>query len=326
MTTPFIQDLDYFDRKISKMWITGQGKTFVTHGDGAGNQGVWNAAGQVAGIYDAPVKTTWKTSAFQEGSTHRATKRLHRDMMLGFHITQTLLAKGQDADRSAEENESRFRQIFEYTEDPWDDDPEPTTLHIETEQSGERMIDVFLHDTPQFEADLDPISQQYFGLILPLRAGKPSWYEDDVVTTASSDATSATLQIEVSNPTDQPMAHQWILTRATWEVPDVSWRGGRNARTPGGTFASRTITVPVGDTQGGCVVSLDRSEDYMVRDVHYTNMLPLLGGKLFKHTVPPYTQSQTLTISYTNAPAGGAMAQLVQPRHWSRPWGLEHAE
>lgn len=323
MTNPFIQDLDFFDRKISKMWFTGQGEEFVTHGDGAGNQGVWNAAGQVKGVWDAPVKTTWKSSAFQEGSTYRSSKRLHRDMELGFHITHTLQARGQDHDRSAEENESEFRKIFEYQPDEWELDPEPTTLHIETAQSGERKLDVLLHDTPVFEPDLDPVSQQYFGLILKLRAGKPMWYEDDVVTQASSGSSAATLQITVSNPTDQPMPHNWILTRATWSIPDVSWRGGRYARTPGGTFASRTITVPVGDAQGGCVISLDRAEDLMVRDVNYTNMLPLLGGKLFKHVIPPYTQPQTLTVSYTGAPAGGAMVQLVQPRRWSRPWGLE---
>lgn len=323
MTTPFLTDLDYFDRKINKMWITGGGGTFVTHGQGAGAQGVWNGKGQVQGLWDAPVQTTWKSSAFQEGSTHRATKRLHRDVMLGFHITQTLLAAGQDADASAEENESAFRKIFEYAEDPWDDDPEPTTLHVDTEQSGERMLDVLLHDTPQFTSDIDPIQQQYFNLILPLRAGQPSWYEPDHVSTVSSASSSATLQIEVSNPTDQPMKHSWILTRAIWQVPDVSWRGPKYNRSPGGTFASREIEVPVGEAQGGCVVSLDRLEDLMVRDLHYTNMLPLLGGKLFKHVVPPYTQPQNLTISYTGAPAGGAMAQLVQPRRWSRPWGLE---
>ncbi len=323
MTNPFIQDLDYFDRKIQKMWFTGKGSTFVTHGEGAGAQGVWNAAGQVQGIYDAPVKTTWKSSAFQEGSTYRSSKRLHRDMDLGFHITHTLLAKGQVADRSAEENESLFRKIFDYSLDEWEEDPEPTTLHIQTAQSGERKIDVLLHDTPVFDADVDPVAQQYFGLILKLRSGKPMWYSDTVITQASSASTSATLSITVSNPTDQPMKHQWILTRANWSIPDPSWRGGRGARSPGGVFASRTIDVPVGSEQGGCVISLDRNEDLMVRDVHYTNMLPLLGGKLFKHVIPPYTQQQTLTLSYTGAPAGGAMAQLVQPRLWSRPWGME---
>jgi hypothetical protein len=315
MTNPFIVEPDYFDRKITRMYFTGYGsQTFVTHGEGAGEQGVWNAAGQVQGLWDAPVKTTWKTGAFQDGSTMKAKKVLHRDLTLGFHITET-----RNPAQTAEQNESEFRKLFDYEVDQWDDDPEPTTLHVETEQSGERKIDLLLSDTPVFEPELDPIMQQYFNLVLKLRAGQPMWYEDPVIKTAAASSASATLQIEVENPTDQPLRHKWILTRADWQVPDVSWKGARNRRYPGGVYSKRAIPVSV---QNGCVISLNRQE-LMVRDVNYTNMLPTLGGMLFKHVIPPYTPKQTLTISYTNAPAGGAMAKLVQPRLWSRPWGLE---
>jgi hypothetical protein len=106
-------------------------------------------------------------------------------------------------------------------------------------------------------------------------------------------------------------------------VPDFSWKGGRYNRRPGGAYKDRVIPMPaITDAQGGCVVSLDQ-KDLMVRDVHYTNMLPLLGGKYFMHVIPPYTPKTLLPVSYTNAPAGGAMIQCVQPRRWSRPWGLE---
>ena len=56
MTSPFIPNPDYFERKILGMWITGQGRIFHTHGDQKGTEGVWNAQGQVKGIWDAPVE------------------------------------------------------------------------------------------------------------------------------------------------------------------------------------------------------------------------------------------------------------------------------
>lgn len=318
---PFIDDPDFFDRKITRLWFSGggNGATFVTHGEGGGAEGIWNAQGQCRGIYDAPVKTTWKTGAFQEGSSQKAKKVLHRDLELGFHCVETRVPP-----RSAEDNESEFRKIFDYEVDEWDDEPEPTTLHLETDRSGERRLDVLLSESPIFDPDQDPIEQQYINLLLKLRAGQPMWYEDDVITSFSSGASAASGFIEVENPTDQPMRHKWILTRATWTLPDFSWKGGKYRRRPGGTSKDRTIQMfPITDVMGGVVVSLDTINDLMVRDLGYTNCLPLLGGKFFQFVVPPYTPKQFLPLSYVDAPAGGAMAQLVQPRRWSRPWGME---
>lgn len=322
-SNPFVDDFDYFDRKINRMWFTGgvNGDEFVTHGErslGAGDKGVWNATGQVRGIYDAPVKTTWKTGAFQDGSTQKSKKFMQRDMEVGFHVTETMAPQV-----SAEENESEFRKIFDYDVDEWDDDPEPTTLHIDTDLSGERRLDVLLSEAPICEPDVDPVEQQYFNLLLKLRAGQPFWYEDDVVTRFSSGSSADEGVIIISNPTDLPMRHKWILTRATWTLPDFSWKGGKYKRRPGGVNAARTILLPpLTDAQGGAVVSLDQ-KDLMIRDLRYTNLLPLLGGKFFTYVVPPYTPQTRLPISFTGAPDGGAMAQLVQPRRWSRPWGQE---
>jgi len=324
VVNPFIKDPDFFDRKIRSMWFTGRGMRFDTHGDGGGLQGVWNLTGQVKGIYDAPVKTTWKSGAFQEGSTQRAVKRLHRDMLLGFGIVET-------PGRGAEDNESDFRSIFEYEVDEYDDDPEPTTLHVDTDRSGERRLDVLMYDTPESEPDIDPMDQQYFELIMKVRAGQPNWYEldpatgKDYTTTFSAGSASAEGFIEVYNPTDLDIRQDWILTRAQWNIPDVSWKGAKTHRRPGGQWGGRIIPMnPITDIQGGARISLDGSK-LMVRDNNYTNALPVLlpNNMRFMHKIPAYTQRQVLPISYTGAPAGGAMAKLVTPRRWSRPWGLE---
>ena len=99
-------------------------QTFHVYPYSACVEGVFLAADQVDNIYDAPVKTTWKSGAFQVGSTQKAVKYLHRDMMLGFHIKENA--------HSYELNESSFRQIFSYQIDPWDPAATPTTLAVQT--------------------------------------------------------------------------------------------------------------------------------------------------------------------------------------------------
>lgn len=285
---------------------------FHVHGDQAGSEGVWLAKGQVQGIYDAPVQTTWRTGAFQEGSTQKGRKYLHRDMVLGFHI--------KDTTNTYELNESVFRQIFEYEPDPWDSGWTPTTIEVETELSGVRKLDVLMWETPEFESDLDPQMQQHGNLILKLRAGQPFWYSDDVFTSFASTSTSASGTIGVSNPTDQVMYHKWVLTQATWTLPDFSWSGGRGTRA---ASSSRTISgITVTSSNGGAVVDLDRQE-LMFRDANNTNILAQLAGKFFEYPIPPYTPLRFLPVSYSGAPSGGATVQLRQPRRWSRPWGLE---
>jgi hypothetical protein len=295
---------------------------FHVHGERAGTEGVWLGKGQVEGIYDAPVKTTYKSSAFQVGSKQKAKKWLHRDMLLGCHVVDTAFA-------TYSVNDSEFRKLFDYEEDFWDDDYEPTTVELETEMSGVRNIDVLLHETPRFAADIDPQKQQYGNLILPLRAGQPMWYEKHETMSGhwedSFSALTATGSgtVTVYNPTDQVMYQKWILTQATWELPDYQWVGGRGEREPGGSQASRTVSdIEVTALNGGAVVDLDGNE-LMFRDANDTNILGQLAGQFFNFPIPPYTPPTDLPVSYTGAPGGGAMVRLVQPRMWSRPWGLE---
>jgi hypothetical protein len=303
------------DPGIVAIRIVRGGTVFHVHGDQAGAEGVSLAAGQVEGLYDAPVKTTWKTGAFQEGSWQKYAKWLHRDLSLGFHIRDTLT--------QYELNESKFRQCFDYQLDPWEDPPTVTTIEVETTLSGVRKLDVLMYEAPVFASDLDPLMQQYGNLIFKLRAGQPFWYQDDLVTTFTSTAASATGTIVAQNPTDRIAYHKWILTRATWSLADWQWIGGRGARAPGGANGSRAVSnIVVSDVNGGATVDLDR-QNLMFRDANDTNILGQLAGQFFLYPIPPYTPWTQLDIVYTAAPAGGAMAQLVIPQRWERPWGLE---
>lgn len=282
---------------------------FHVHGDQAGAEGVFLAQGQVQGLYDSPVKTTWRAGAFQVGATFRGRRFEHRDLVLGFHIKETAT--------SWEFNDSEFRRAFDFETDPWDTGYEPTVVEVETELSGVRRLNVLLHEAPDFDAPVDPIQQQHGNLILKLRAGEPFWYSDDIVSEFTGSGASGSGVVTVSNPSDQIAYHKWVLSPATWTLPDRPWSGPKNARTPTG---SRNVSgIAITEANGGAVVDLDRSE-LMFRDVAGTNLLAQLAGKFFEYPIPPYTPATELPVSYTGGPAN---LQVRVPQRWSRPWGME---
>lgn len=290
-------------------------RVFHVHGDRAGEEGVWLAAGQVHGLYEAPVRTTWKTGAFQDGSWQKARKWLHRDITLGFHIRDTFT--------SYELNDSLFRQMFDYELDRWELTPAQTTIEVETHLSGIRKIDVLMYEAPEFDPDIDPLQNQYGNYIFKLRAGQPFWYSDDIVSTFTDTTTSSTGTLTAENPSDQIAYQKFVLTRGTWTLPDVQWVNGRGLRVPGGPNKERSVSgIVVSTINGGAVVDLDR-QNLMFRDANDTNILAQLAGKFFNYAIPPYTPATTLDVSYASAPAGGAMVRLLIPQRWSRPWGLE---
>lgn len=268
---------------------------FHVHGDDAGAEGVWLAKGQVQGIYDAPVESTWKSGAFQSGSTYRSRRFQHRDLKLGFHIKETLT--------SWEFNDSEFRRIFDYQPDPWDDNYQPTTIEVETELSGTRKLDVLMFEAPDFDSELDPQMQQFGNVIFSLRAGSPFWYEDDYTDSGSDSVT-------VVNQTDQTAFHKWVLPEGTFTLPDLPWTGAAGQRTTSGSRAV-TVTVPA----GGGVVDLDPQE-LMFRAADNSNLLAQLAGTFFEYPIPPYTPETVL-------PVYGGTVQVRIPVQWSRPWGLE---
>ncbi len=60
----------------------------------------------------------------------------------------------------------------------------------------------------------------------------------------------------------------------------------------------------------------------MMQSANGTNVMGEVGGGYyFMHTIPPHTPKTQLPISVTGAPAGGARAELHQPRLWSNFYG-----
>lgn len=310
----------------TKVEILGcDGSYWCVYGDGQGDQGVYLAQNQVAGIYDAPVRQTWTASANQTGGTLKGMWHDYRDISLGFHVLKTSSSRMEDI-------ESRFRMAFDFRLDQWDHDARLARIRFTTDLSGVRDLEVQLFEAPDFDLSRDPTARQYGNPILPLRAGQPMWFETpDVSQTWSTATASGDGSLKVKNPTNRPMLHKFVGTRGQWTLPDFSWSGKPGFRVrgvdklSGRNDSSRTILMPtIGALEGGFTVDLDPMA-IQVRDAHDTNLLGRMPvpGRYFTHVIPPYTPETELPVSVVGAPAGGAMIQLVQPRLWTRPLGLE---
>lgn len=299
------------------------GSYWPVHPESDATEGVYLGQDQVKGIFAAPVRTAWKSGARQSGGTMKGKWNDVRDIELGFHVVADSIGGSQ------EDILSRFRRAVDYREDEWDHNSRLAKIEVATEVSV-RFLDVQLYEEPDFNPGTDPLVTGYGNPILPLRAAQPLWYEEEqVISTWSTASTSGSGTVTVSNPTDTVMYHKWILTRGTWTLPDRSWAGAANLRVPGVSklsgldHSARTILMPpLGAIQGGATVDLDPME-LNVRDAHDTNLLGQMPvpGMYFIYPIPPWTPPQTLPVSVTAAPAGGAMVQLVQPRRWSEPFG-----
>lgn len=301
---------------ITRIEIFGQNDEYlVVHGDGAGDRGCTLAEGGVRGIYDSPEKQTWKSGARQIGAKQVNRKALARDMDLKFLCKET-------RSHTAEENESFLVQAIGYGLDEWDDDAKYARLRITTDLSGWRDMDIVQYEEPDFDHKQDPIMHQLLAPVLKLRSGNPDWYSDDIISQAKFDE-DGWGEVTVENPTPRPLLHKWVATQGTWTLPDFSWRGAPGKRYPGGTHGSRMIACePLTAGDGGMTIDTDLSALH-IRSGNNTNLLARFGGKHFQHSIPPYTQKTTLPVFCEQVPEQGAMIQLIQPRRWPRPWGLE---
>ncbi|MGX6513249.1 hypothetical protein [Rhodococcus sp. SJ-2] len=292
----------------------GGGPEIHLAGDFAGAEGIRLGKGQVQGFYHAPVDTEWKRARRQRGGSFAGLENPARDMQLNF---RTRAIPGQ----TWQETDTLLRSCFTYQLDPWW--PGDTLARIRAESdSGIRSLAVQMFEEPDFVPEISPEVLQYGNVFYKLRAGQSFWEAPPIVKAWETAGTSGSGTIEVSNPTDVEMFQTWVLTPGTWTVPDVSWTGRPRARTPGGLYPSRSITLqPVTPAMGSLTIQLDPMH-VMMQDASGINVMGLVGGGYyFMHTIPPHTPLTRLPISVTNAPVGGARAELHQPRLWSNCLG-----
>lgn len=306
MTEPGIRDISIYGQNDEHLCV---------HGPDRGNQGVYLSEGGVANIYDAPEKQTWKQGARQQKAKQKSRKSLARDMDLQFTCIET-------HGRTAEQNESMLIQAIGFELDKYDDDAKYARLAVSTELSGTRVLDVLQYEGASLDPKIDPIQQQLLKPILKIRSGDPDWYEKPEVSPAVFTSPGWD-EVEISNPTNREMMVKWVVTGGTVTLPDFSWRGAPGNRHPGGDDAARMIACPqIRPSDNGMTVNLDPDE-LMARTGNNTNILARFGGRFFQYLVPPYTQKQMLPVHCSDTGGGTVKVELVQPRRWSRPWGLE---
>lgn len=288
------------------------GDWFTISGDGAGDRGVYLGT-DVEGIYDAPVKTIWNETARQTGASYGGKRNLRRDVIFGVIIDD-------DNGETFEENDSRWRKAWSYTRD--------CKLWIETENSR-RHLKLRMSEQPMFKPEFDPHQSQVDRVVMTCVAGDPWWYEDDAVaewvspTDTTGGSTAAGTLPPVSNPTDNDIWLRWRLQgNARWTIPDYSW--GNNDFKRSLTDATKLILTPTllpADGHGRVETNPESRRERMSTTAN-TQWQARWGGVDCLYPLPPYTPPTTLPVRVTGAAAGVGI-QCMQPRPWSRPWGLQ---
>lgn len=284
--------------------LTGvDGSVWTLAGQGRGREGV-ELATAPSGLYDAPVTTIWNQSAFQIGSSFGGYRTNKRDVVFAVNISQTRALSWEMVD-------SAWRKAWAYDRD--------ATMTITTDY-GTRSLALRLSEQPDFKPEKDPHLKTWGKAVMTCTAGNPWWVESDVTGTWSStiDTTGGQIQsgkVTIANPTDQQMWLKWVCSApGKWTLPDFSW-------IPGDANAARVITLPQTTLGQDLTVDTDPMEE-MVVAANGSQIWALMNGVSFLYAVPAYTPSTTLPVSVTGAPSG-ASVMVVQPRNWSRPWGLQ---
>ena len=288
---------------------------FCIAGEGMREQGVFLST-KLKGIYDAPVTTSYKSSAYQIGATYKGRKYDKRDLVFGVEI---------DTENGEEwsYNNSAWRKAWDYEPDKWDFNSKLTRMDITSQMSGTRSLYLALTNSVDMESEFDPHLLGTSTVPMLATAAQPMWFQDDDIDVFETSNSSSTGFVTVFNPTPLPMAHKFVMTQGKWRISDVSWQGPKYGRVPGGQYGARRIDLPMlTEVQGGAVVDLDSSK-LQVRDLHNTNLAALMNGKFFKHKIPPFTPPTQIHVQVTDAPPGGARLEVRMPRLWPSPWGGE---
>ena len=295
--------------KAASIALTGvDGSRWTLSGDGMGREGV-ELATNPSGLYDAPVTTIWTQSAFQIGSSPAGYRINRRDLVFNVNIFQM-------PGRAWELVDSMWRKAWAYDQD--------STLTITTDY-GARSLALRLTEQPEFKPIHDPHLKQWGQVTMSCTAGNPWWVEADVTDpwVSGIDTTGGQIasgSVTVSNPTDQPMWLKWVCSApGRWTLPDFSF--GSNSQRRALADAARAIILPLTTTGQDLTVDTDPMEE-MIVSADGSQIWALMNGVSFLYAVPPWTPPTVLPVKVTGAPAG-ASVMVVQPRNWSRPWGLQ---
>ena len=295
-------------------FIAGDGTRFPVWGSQR-NPWITIAESSCDGLMDAPMETDWIEDT--EGAVFSGERYKPRDMTIGLYIAEELSGSKQ-----AGRLESDFRRAFSSRRDPWNPAARLPQVEVNSTLSGVRTLDAHLKAAPEMKMERDPYTNAIFDIVYELRAPQPlptSGTEVDFFETSGSSGSGT---VTVSNPTDTPCRHTWILTPGKWVLPDPSWQGPEGARVPAGEQATRTVTVDVTVADGGARITRERRKLH-ASTLTGANLLGRMNGNWVRFDIPPYTPLTQLPISVTGAPSSGARTEVHMPRLWSRFIGME---
>lgn len=299
--------------------IGANGHRLDVSGRNAGAQGVVIKAGQLQGILNPPISPEWTRAARERGGRFKSVTYPWRDIAMGLHLF------GDEGPMDIEQLDGLLDQMITIAPDEWDEDEQLARIVVKSRKDVRRLF-IQRYDTTDLDPEFDPTleDEQYLNPIYKVRSAQPFWEGRTIVTNFEATTTSASGTIAVSNPTPITMIQTWVVTRAQWNIPDVSWKGKKGKRYPGGTHADRIVPLmPIDSVHAGARINYDPMR-LMLESWSGTNLLGENAGRqFFMHKIPPYTPRTLLPISYTGAPAGGARAELHQPRLWPKPFGGE---
>ncbi|MFD3511229.1 phage tail protein [Nocardia sp. NPDC058666] len=289
--------------------ITGvDGSTWTISGQGRGREGV-DLGTAPSGLYDAPVTTIWNQTAFQNGATYGGYSTNRREVVFGVNIFEK-------AGRSWESVDSAWRKAWAYDAD---------SIMTVTTDYGSRSLALRMSQQPDFKPNKDPHLNLWGQVTMTCTAGVPWWVEEPATSTwvstiSTTNGTTQSGTVTVANPTDQPMHLQWVCSApGRWTLPDFSF--GNNYHDRAEEDADRVVVLPNTVAGQDLVVDTDPARETLVA-ADRSQMWALMGGRGFEYMIPPYTPATVLPVKVTGAPAG-ASVMVVQPRNWSRPWGLQ---
>ena len=273
------------------------GFTWTVSGAGAGNEGV-ELVEDPDGLFDeAPFKSIWQQTAFQEGATYLGHTIEPLDLVLGFDIY------GDDGDW--EDIESRFYAGFA---------PDRVATITVTTEMEQRTLQVVKMEGTKTTSKKDPRLLHYSRITLTLRAPFPFWKGDTHLAVFKATPGIIAGQLTIFNPTDRPMWPQWSMTApGRWKIPDFDFDN------PTGQDGRRVITTP--ELRAGEDLTIDtypRSERYVA--ANGSNIAGRFGGIDFLHPIPPHTRETKVPVEVR----GGNNDSSIQCRmveYWSRPWG-----
>lgn len=289
------------------------GDWFTISGEGMGAEGVYLSAGGLKGLGDAPVKVIRNSTARQTGSSYGGKRNLQRDIVFALWVTN-------DNGTPWEENDSRLRiALGDYGQE--------FKLWVTTDDSR-RYLKVSLNEEPMWELDRDPHLLEREKIVLTCVAGDPWWYESDFVSewvspTDTTDGSTATGFVTVSNPTDVPIWLKWRLQgNSRWTISDYSW-GNNDFGKRALIDATKTILTPTllpTDGHGQIETNPESRRERMATTAN-TLWQARWGGVDCLYAIPPRTPSTNIVVRVTGAAAGVGI-QCTQSRPWSRLWGL----